>query len=242
MESLGVNVQQLILGSLIMVFGSALQASVGFGIALFVVPLLVLLNPALVPGPMLFASLILTTVMALRGWAAVDRGNLRQLFIGLFLGTVAGAVGLTVIAAGNLPMLFGLVILAAVVSSIIGMPIPFTRSYLIATGVVSGVMGTMTGIHGPPLALLYQRQTAGRVRATLAFIFTVAYAGALVALYLVRLFGTREIVLGLSLAPGVVIGYLVSLFIGKSFDRGNWLRMAILVVATLSALKLLWGS
>jgi hypothetical protein len=43
---------QLILGSPIMVVGSLLQASVGFGIALFVVPLLVLLNPVFVPGPM----------------------------------------------------------------------------------------------------------------------------------------------------------------------------------------------
>ena len=62
----------LIAGSLIMVAGSLLQASIGFGIALFVVPLLVLLNPAFVPGPMLFASLFLASLMALRGREAIE--------------------------------------------------------------------------------------------------------------------------------------------------------------------------
>ncbi|MCX5906336.1 MAG: TSUP family transporter [Deltaproteobacteria bacterium] len=234
--------RELVLGSIIMVLGSTLQASVGFGIALFVVPLLALLNPALIPGPMLLASLFLAAIMAVRGRAAIDKGNLIQLFFGLFLGTVAGAVGLTVIAAENLPKVFGLVILVAVVTSIIGLNIPFTRRYLLGAGMVSGVMGTMSGIHGPPLALLYQRQDSAKVRATLAFIFAIAYAGALGALYVVGLFGTREMILGLSLAPGVVIGYLLSLLTRRVFDRGNWLRMAILVVATLSALKLLWRS
>lgn len=242
MESLGLSAFELILCTFIMAMGSALQASVGFGIALFVVPLLALVNPALIPGPMLLASLFLAGIMAVRGQGAIDQKNLNHVFIGLILGTVAGALGLMFIPTKHLPTLFGLLILVAVAFSVMGIDIPFKRRNLIAVGTVSGIMGTMAGIHGPPIALLYQRMAADKVRATLAFYFIIAYSIALVALYLVRLFGTRELVLGLSLAPGVVIGYLAAGYTRKWFDKGKWLRIAILVVATLSALRLLWKS
>ncbi len=242
LENLGLSAFELIMCTLIMAMGSALQASIGFGIALFVVPLLALVNPAYIPGPMILASLFLAGIMAVRGQGAIDQKNLNHVFIGLILGTAAGAWGLMVIPTKHLPTLFGLLILVAVAFSVMGINIPFKRRNLISAGMVSGVMGTMTGIHGPPIALLYQRQAADKVRATLAFFFVIAYAIALIALYLVRLFGTREFVLGLSLAPGVVIGYLVSRYTRKLFDNGRWLRIAILVVATLSALRLLWKS
>ncbi len=242
MENLGSSAFELILCTFIMAMGSALQASVGFGIALFVVPLLALVNPALIPGPMIFASLFLAAIMAVRGQGAIDRKNLNQVFVGLILGTAAGAWGLVVIPTEHLPILFGLLILIAVAFSVMGINIPFKRRNLISAGMVAGVMGTMTGIHGPPIALLYQRQAADKVRATLAFFFVIAYAIALVALYLVRLFDTREFALGLSLVPGVVIGYLLSRYTRKLFDNGRWVRIAILVVATLSALRLLWKS
>jgi hypothetical protein len=222
-----------------MVAGSLLQASVGFGIALFVVPLLVLLNPVFVPGPMLFASLFLAAIMAFRGWSAIDLKKLGLAGVGLFVGTAAGALALMIVAADKWPKLFAVFILVAVALSASGIHIPATRRNLVAAGIISGVMGTISGIHGPPMALLYQREPGNIVRATLAIFFVMAYAIALIALGTIGLFGKKELLLGLTLAPGVIAGYIVARFSTKLLDRGYWLRLAILTVASLSAIALI---
>jgi hypothetical protein len=223
-----------------MVVGSLLQASVGFGIALFVVPLLVLLNPVFVPGPMLFASLFLAAIMAFRGWSAIDLKKLGLAGVGLFVGTAAGAMALMIVAADKWPKLFAVFILVAVALSASGIHIPATRRNLVAAGIISGVMGTISGIHGPPMALLYQREPGNIVRATLAIFFVMAYAIALIALGTIGLFGKKELLLGLTLAPGVIAGYIVARFSTKLLDRGYWLRLAILTVASLSAIALIF--
>jgi uncharacterized protein len=230
---------QLIAGTLIMVAGSLLQASVGFGIALFVVPLLVLLNPVFVPGPMLFASLFLAAIMAFRGWSAIDPKKLGLAGVGLFVGTAAGALGLMVIAADKWPTLFAVLILLAVALSASGIHIPVTGRNLVAAGIISGVMGTISGIHGPPMALLYQRETGNTVRGTLAVFFVMAYAIALFALGTIGLFGKKELLMGLTLAPGVIAGYIIARYSTQLLDRGYCLRLAILTVASLSAIALL---
>jgi uncharacterized protein len=230
---------QLILGSLIMVVGSLLQASVGFGIALFVVPLLFLLNPAFIPGPMLFASIFLAGIMALRGRGVLERGKLVMAGVGLFLGTAVAALALLVIAADYWPKFFAALILLAVVLSASGIHIPVTGRNLVAAGFISGVMGTISGIHGPPMALLFQKQPGQIVRGTLAFFFVIAYSIALVALFSVGRFGAREIKLGMALSPGVVAGYMAARFAAPILDKGKGLRIAILTVAALSALALM---
>jgi uncharacterized protein len=230
---------QLMMGSLIMVMGSLLQASIGFGIALFVVPLLVLLNPAFVPGPMLFASLFLASIMAFRGWNSVDPRKLGLAGVGLFIGTAAGALGLMMIAADQWPRLFAVLILLAVALSASGIRIPVTGKNLVTAGIISGLMGTLSGIHGPPMALLYQREKGNIVRATLAVFFVMAYAIALFALGMVGLFGKIEFLMGLTLAPGVIAGYIIARFSTKLLDQGYWLRIAILTVASLSAIALI---
>ena len=223
-----------------MVGGSLLQASIGFGIALFVVPLLVLLNPAFVPGPMLFASIFLASIMAFRGWNSVDSRKLRLAGVGLFIGTAAGALGLMMIAADKWPRLFAVLILLAVALSASGIRIPVTGKNLVTAGIISGVMGTLSGIHGPPMALLYQREKGNIVRATLAVFFVMAYAIALFALGTIGLFGKREFLMGLTLAPGVIAGYIIARFSTKLLDQGYWLRIAILTVASLSAIALIF--
>ncbi len=174
-----------------MVIGSFLQSAVGFGIALFVAPLLVLLNPGFVPGPMLFASLFLAVIMAFRGWRVIDPKILGLAGAGLFVGTALGALGLMVIVADKWPQFFAVIILLAVALSASGVHISVTRRNVVAASIISGVMGTIAGIHGPPMALLYQKQAGNIVRATLAVFFVMAYAIALFALWMIGLFGKK---------------------------------------------------
>src|SRR5712692_5309991 len=61
----------------IMAIGSAFQASVWIGLALFVVPLLALVDQSFIPGPMLLAGVILVLITAYRERAAIDVPALR---------------------------------------------------------------------------------------------------------------------------------------------------------------------
>jgi hypothetical protein len=54
------------LATLVMAVGAALQAAFGLGVALFVVPLLALIDFRLIPGPILLASVALALMMAQR--------------------------------------------------------------------------------------------------------------------------------------------------------------------------------
>lgn len=236
------NVLELIACNLFVVLGATLQASAGIGLSLVAVPLLALINPAFIPGPILFANLLLTILMAFGGWGAIDQVGFKPIVIGLFAGTGIGSVGLMLIPVEHLPTMFGILILVAVALSAIGIDIPLTRRNLIAAGAASGVMGTMTGIHGPPIALLYQRQVGETVRATLGVSFAIAYSLSLGALHLVSLFGIQELKLGVALGPGVVLGYWVSKLTTKLIDQGYRLRITILTISALGAIVLLWKS
>src|SRR5271156_3242276 len=98
MESIaGLPVATLVLATLVMAVGAALQAAVGLGLALFVVPLLALIDVRLIPGPMLLASVTLAVMMAHRERSAIDRQELTLSLIGLCIGTAVGACCLSLV-------------------------------------------------------------------------------------------------------------------------------------------------
>jgi uncharacterized membrane protein YfcA len=158
---------------LVMAIGAALQAAVGLGMALFVVPLLALIDVRLIPGPVLLASVALAVMMAYRGRAAINRRELTLSLVGLCMGTAVGAWGLSLVAPASLTKLFALLILVAVLVSLIGTGVRVSRGALLAVGGAAGVMGTMVGIHGPPIALVFQNAEPAQARAMLGAFFAV---------------------------------------------------------------------
>jgi uncharacterized membrane protein YfcA len=146
----------LVVANLIVLAATAVQASVGLGFALVAVPLLALVDLDFVPGPSLFVSLFLALAMTSVGRAAIDKAELLRIAAGVALGTAGGAMVLVFLRPENMAQLFGALILAAVAISLTGRQLPLTTANLIGAGTVSGIMGTLSGIHGPPLALVYQ--------------------------------------------------------------------------------------
>ena len=222
----------------IMALGSAVQAAVGIGLALFVVPVLALIDPAYIPGPMLLAGTVLAVMTAWRERFALDRAGLRLSLAGLLIGTVVGAMALKAIQGPALPKIFGFLILLAVALSVFGPPVRATVVSLSLAGGAAGIMGTMVGIHGPPIALVFQNAEPAVARSMLGALFTAAYLGSVAALAAVGLFGWSELTRALILLPGVGLGLVAAPFIAPVINRTR-LRWAILGVSTVSALTLL---
>jgi uncharacterized protein len=164
----------VIMANIIMLIASALQASVGSGLALLAVPLLALVDPRLIPGPMLLAGALLALASAYRERHAVDAQRFSLSLLGLAMGTVCGAVALRLLPTAVLGKVFAILVLLAVVLSVSGLRVRPTRPDLFAGGGAAGVMGTMVGIHGPPIALVLQPARPEHARAMLGAFFFVA--------------------------------------------------------------------
>jgi uncharacterized membrane protein YfcA len=176
--------------------------------------------------------------MTHRERSSIDR---RQLFLslaGLLGGTLIGAFCLGLVAPAALTKLFAVLILAAVLVSAFAGELRVTLGTLLAGGGAAGIMGTMIGIHGPPIALVFQNAEPARARSMLGAFFAVGYTTSVIALAAAGQFGRRELTFGFLLLPGVCIGYLTAPFFARFLDRKR-LRIAILVIAGTSAILLL---
>jgi hypothetical protein len=220
---------------LIVTAGSTLQGSVGFGLGLVCVPLLVLLDPVFIPGPLLLAALLLNILISHREIRSVDKGGIRWAIPGRIVGTVLGATLLTIVPRDNLSLLFGAMVLLAVLISLAGIHLSPTPMNILGAGTISGLMGTTSSVGGPPLALVYQRQEGPRIRGTLAIIFIIGAVISILALALIGRFGLKEIQAGVILFPGIAAGFLISSRTARILDQGLT-RLAVLAASSISGM------
>lgn len=223
-----------VLVSLLVAIGSLLQGSIGFGLGVFAVPFLLLVDPRFVPAPILASAMWLSVLMARREWEHVDRWALKWAIAGRVIGVSVAVAALAVLSRDTLGTLFGTLVLIAVGLSASGLHVSPSRWTLFGAGTLSGFMGTTVSIGGPPMALLYQREAGPKIRGTLAAYFTVGVTLSLIGLSTVGRFGTREVVLSLQLVPGVLVGYFLSRGAARRLDRG-YIRKAVLVLSAAAA-------
>ncbi len=232
------SVTTVILSILIVCLGSLVQAVTGLGAGLIIVPLLALISYELIPGPVIFSSLVLTSVMAYRGRGAINYTNFKTVISGVLAGSIIAAVYISLIPATKIGLSFGILILIAVLLSIKSPDIKLSGKIYLGTGILSGFMGTSVGIGGPVLALLYQHQSGPVIRATLALLFFLSSLIMLVALHFSGRFSLDEMISGAVLIPGFIIGYILSPTLVKYIDKG-YTRPAVLIISMASALVLI---
>ena len=197
----------LILVWLLVAVGAALQGAAGFGMALIAAPPLMLIAPEFRP--------------ALGGRA---------------LGTALAALFLAAASPQSFDLAFGLLVLLGVALSLRGLRFRVNAISAATAGLFSGLMGTISSIGGPPMALLYQHEGAARLRATLAGYFVLGVVFSLAALYAVGRFGWAELKLALVLSPAMLAGYFLA---GPLQDRLSE-KMIRPVVLSLSFVSAFW--
>ncbi|WP_052669053.1 TSUP family transporter [Nitriliruptor alkaliphilus] len=231
-------VGELLLVALIAALAAAIQGALGFGFSLLAAPLLALVDPQLVPGPVLVGLLTLTTMMTARERGAVDGTGVAWVLVGRVPGAAVGALALALLTQQALSITLAVVVLAAVALSVAGLQLVPQRGTLLGAGVVSGVMEVAASIGGPPVALVYRRAAAPVVRGTLSVIFMVGVTVSLIGVASVGRFGATELRWSLALIPGVVVGFVASALLRPAVDRGL-LAPAVLVLSAISAIAVL---
>jgi hypothetical protein len=225
----------LLAAVLAVVFLAAIvQINLGMGFGLTAAPLLALLDPALVPVPTLILGLCTASWGAWReregiAWAEVLLGA-----PGRVAGVAAGAGLLALITGPRTFMLaFGTLIALALILSVSGWRMPFTRGRLLAMSALSGLMGTLTSVGAPPMALLYQHRPVQTARPTMAAFFAVGCLFSIAGLALTGWARPSHVLLAAVMAPGLLAGILAARAVGRLVDRR--FRPALLAVSGVAA-------
>lgn len=103
----------IFIACLTIVFASAIQTAMGFGLALIAVPILLLIDTAMVPAPVVMVSIaqLLTVVWLNR--AKVQWPLIRIAFIGRIPGTVLAMLLMNYFGESGLKIFIALAVLAA---------------------------------------------------------------------------------------------------------------------------------
>ncbi len=221
---------EVLLVNLILLIGACLQGLLGFGLGLFSAPLLFLLAPQYVPGPMILNALLLTLLMSLRNHQDLQWRQTSYALAGGTIGVLGAALLMSVLVFAQYRKLFGALIVIAVLLSMIGArPALSGRNNLIA-GIFSGFMGTATSAGGAPMGLLYQHADARLRNANLSVFFLYINIFGMVVLWLGGISGWADLCLFLQSVPALLLGWGMSGYVGR-YLHGRRLRQLILLVA-----------
>lgn len=222
----------------IVFIASVVQASLGMGYGLTAAPLLALVDPVFVPVPTILIGMITSTMGAWSERSNINWPEVRSAVAGRLLGASAAGLLLSVIVNTSAFMIvFGLGVGLAVLLSAFNRSFAKTPLMLALMGAISGLMGTITGVGAPPLALLYQGSYAGDARPTLAAIFAVGCFLSVVVLAVIGWLGISELfICALMILPMVAGTYTGRRTRGLIDSR---YRAALLSIAGVAAVILI---
>ena len=223
---------------LVSTLGATLQGSVGFGLGFVAVPLLTVLDPRYLPGPLIMAALVFTILLAYREHESIQLKGITWVLVGRLIGALVGVQLLVMIPKEYLSLTFAGMVIFGVLLSISDLRLDLKPKNLLTVGTLSGLMATTSAIGGPPLALIYQYLKGPELRGTLSSIFVVGAILSLLALSTVGYFGYLEFKLALLLLPGIVTGFILSKITARILDQG-FIRPAILTFSMLSGILLI---
>ena len=166
------------------VFAATLiRSTVGFGEALFAVPLLALRLPVKVAAPLaVLISITIAAIVVAQDWQKIHLRSTGWLLSATILGIPLGLILLTGSHQAMVKAVLGILIVAFAVYSLIGQKPPQLKSdskpWLLGCGFAGGVLGGAYGMNGPPVVIYgaMRRWSPQQFRATMQGYFLPASA------------------------------------------------------------------
>lgn len=223
----------------VVLVGSTVQTSVGMGQGLVAAPLLRILHPDLLPGPLVIAGLAVSLLLAAGNSRRGDIVEVVPALVGRTLG-IGMAIGLlSVLSERGLTVVIGTIVLSIVGLRVVGFTLARTRRTLFGTGIASGIGGTIASLGGAPLGMLYAQDTSARdFRGPMGVFMSIGGAITVAGLFLAGEVGVEATLLGLSILPPVAVGWYVARWVTPLVDRGL-LGPVVLVLSATSATVLI---
>lgn len=218
-----------VLASLVILTSTLIRATFGFGNALLAMPLLVLLLGVREASPLVaLVGLVISALMLLRGWQALQWKEILVLLLASLPGVPLGLLLLTSLPEPAVRKLLGLVLAGFGVYNLSGIKLPKVDGGWLAVpfGLLAGVLGGAYNTNGPPVLIYgYLRGwDKDQFRASLQGFFLVSNLMVIAGHGLAGLWTPRVLILfGISIplaAGAVLIGErLASRLSQAAFDR-----------------------
>ncbi len=237
MTASGVSVLGFSVLCVVVLLGTVLQASIGFGLGMVAAPVIALVDSSLVPTVNLVLACMITTAILVQDGAHLDVRGAGWALAGRVPGVVAGAALVALLPARPLALLVVATVLAGVAVSVYGFRPRPTRRAVVVAGMMSGLLATATSIGGPPMAMVWTRFAGPRLRSTMGAFFLVGSAMSLAALALAGSVHLADLRYALLLAPAAGLGLLVARPVGRRLDvRRTRLAATALTLASATVL------
>ncbi|MFW7380495.1 MAG: TSUP family transporter [Oligoflexus sp.] len=137
------SIEDLFFAGSIVAIGSLIQSTIGFGLAIVTAPILMWLDPALVPAPLIIIALFLSVLNTWRHRQHIALRELSMAYIGRLPGTLIAMMVLGYLNQKELMALVGFSVLFAVFISLGKWQVQARPSNLFIAGLLSGFMGTI---------------------------------------------------------------------------------------------------
>jgi uncharacterized membrane protein YfcA len=217
----------------IIIFGSVVQGTIGFGLGLLSAPFIAIAIPDAIPVTLVLVAWPIGGVTALREHHALDRAALPWMLVGALPGTVAGLVIIHLASQDALAVIVGFTTLFGVLATVFSPPIPLTPATATSAGFIGNVTGTAASVGGPPVALLFQHHRGPTVRATLGAYFAISATLSVIGYGATGAITLDRFLLALALLPAMLFGAWASKHFHGFVDRG-WLRPSVLVLSSIA--------
>lgn len=227
----------LLVALVVLAIAASVQASVGFGMNLLAIPILVQIDPSYVPVPTLCLSFLLNIGLLIRDRTSINVQEIGSAILGRIPGTAAGVAALTVLSDRGILVIVAIVVIGTVVANASGAVFERTARTLLFAGLLSGFGASTAGIGGPPVALMFQDAGGPRLRGSMGGFFLIGSIITLTGLGLGGHTSLDDLRTTLLLFPAVVVGFAASRRLVPVLDRG-WTRPAVLVLSAIAAIVL----
>lgn len=161
---------------LTLIVGGFIQGTTGSGFGVTTAPVLLIIAPQLVPGPLLMVAAGVCALGAWRERAHIDRRFVLRCSAAAAPGTVAGIIMVRFVASDVLMVITAAAVVAAGCVGLSGVRLPLTERTIVAAGFLSGAMNYTAALPGPPLTMTYRTRDAAQMRSTLSAVFAVMSA------------------------------------------------------------------
>lgn len=219
--------------------GTVVQRLSGQAFGMIAAPLVALAVPQVLPAALLLLGIVVGFGASAMDLSALDRRELVPGMAGRLAGGLVGAaLAARIVSAGAVELAVAAVVLLAVALSLSGLRVPIRAPSLVLAGIAAGIMGTLTAIGAPPMALLYQHEPARRARAMQNAFFFWGMVVSVAALWAYGLVTATHLAFAALMLPAVLLGLALSAPLARHTER--WpIRPAALGLSTAAALALI---
>lgn len=231
----------IILASLVLLFANAVQGLSGFGRGLVAAPLLTLFMPANMVIPVLIFLALISGIYMLKKTAKYS--NIKEIWIMIVfsvIGTTIGVNTLSSINVSSLKLILGIVVVGFAIIMSTGLKLKIKENLLSYSivGSISGFLGGLASVGGPPIVLFLQNQEhdKNRFRGNLSVFFFCGNLTAIANLFIFKLVTSEVITYSLWLIPASIVGAIVGNLISKKVEEKNF-KIIVYVILILSGLS-----